>query len=132
MEISRSLAILLLIILLILIGSSVIYKDNFAVITGIIENGKATINYPNGFNSTNCIVTSVMFKRQGLPDSRGYTTGSTLSTADGTTGSLPATVELRSSGIVINSRIIYISSSGTITAGDINFNIDYRIVLMKI
>lgn len=56
-------AILLLIILLIVVGSKVIYKDNFAVITGTISlsngHGSTSVDYPDGFTRTNCIVISV-------------------------------------------------------------------------
>lgn len=54
--------ILLLIILLIVLGSKVIYKDNFAVITGTISltngSGIGYLNYPDGYNYNNCIVIS--------------------------------------------------------------------------
>ena len=52
--------ILLLIILLIVVGNKVIYKDNFAIVTGTISlnngSGIAYLNYPNGYNYSNCIV----------------------------------------------------------------------------
>lgn len=56
--------ILFLIILVIVIGAKVVYKDNYAVLTGDIQlvqnsdsdlSGTVTINYPEGFNSTNCV-----------------------------------------------------------------------------
>ena len=56
-------AILLLIILLIVVGSKVVYKDNFAIVTGKISllngSGIGYLNYPNGYNYSNCIVISV-------------------------------------------------------------------------
>lgn len=66
-------AILLLIILVIAIGSKVTYQDNFAVLTGSvileanteenIQAGKSktttfSIDYPEGFNRDNCVVVS--------------------------------------------------------------------------
>ena len=70
MEIWKSLIKLLVVILLILVGAKVIYKDNFAIITGSIECDAATdedrykltnkdINFPTGFTSENCVVVSV-------------------------------------------------------------------------
>ena len=51
--------ILMLIILVIVIGSSVVYEDNFAVVTGTINltngAGSTTLNYPSGFDANNCI-----------------------------------------------------------------------------
>lgn len=54
---------LLLIILLIVVGSKVIYKDNFAVITGTISltngQGNTSVNYPEGYTRTNCVAISI-------------------------------------------------------------------------
>lgn len=54
---------LLLIILLIVVGSKVIYKDNFAILTGNIPltngSGQVNVNYPDGFDSSNCVVVSL-------------------------------------------------------------------------
>lgn len=43
-----------------MLGSKVVYKDNFAVITGTLTvNAKSgankSINYPSGFNEENCV-----------------------------------------------------------------------------
>lgn len=124
--------ILLLIILLIVIGSKVVYKDNFAVLSGTIKNGNANINYPEGFNNSNCVVVSQMYKRKGLGNERGFASGTTLRISDGTLGSLPNTIELQPSSINVDIRIIYISSSNTVVSGDVDFDIDYKIVLMRI
>lgn len=58
-----------MIILLIIIGSKVIYKDDYAVIEGnvILASGEGgtykdntfTINYPSGFNANNCVVVAL-------------------------------------------------------------------------
>ena len=54
---------LLLITLLIVIGSKVVYKDDYAVLTGSItisanDSNSATINYPSGFTAENSVVIS--------------------------------------------------------------------------
>lgn len=47
------------IIFLVLIGNKVIYKNDFAVVTGTISlsngEGTTTLNYPSGFDATNCV-----------------------------------------------------------------------------
>lgn len=52
-----------MIILLILIGSSVIYKDNFAILNGKITlsngSGSTKVNYPTGFTYKNCVALAV-------------------------------------------------------------------------
>ena len=61
-------AILLLIILVIVIGAKVVYKDEFAVLTGSIqmnaqtETGSTSVNFPTGYTRDNCIVDSIMYK----------------------------------------------------------------------
>lgn len=54
---------LLLIILLIVLGSKVVYKDNFAVISGNIQltngAGSVTLEYPTGFTRENCVPISI-------------------------------------------------------------------------
>lgn len=105
---------------------------NVVVLTGTAINGKATINYPQGFNSSNCVVISQMYRRSGLTSSRGFSSGSTLEISNGTSGALPNIVELQPSGIKVTLRVVYISSSNVVVTGDIDFNIDYKIVLMKI
>lgn len=46
-----------------MVGSKVIYKDNFAVLTGNISltngSGQVNVNYPSGFDSSNCVVVSL-------------------------------------------------------------------------
>ena len=105
---------------------------SIAILTGTMTNGQASIKYPNGYNKDNCVVSSVMLKRQGLPEVRGYSLGSTFSTADGVSGSLPCSVELRTSEILLKTRAIYIASDGTTLVSNINFITNYKIMLTKI
>lgn len=125
-------AILLLTMLVILIGAKAIYKDRFAVLTGTAQNGQVTINYPEGFNKDNSIIISNMFKRVGASETRGFSIGTTFVPADGTSGSLPNSIELQSSGIVIKLKYIYLSNGNTSTVSNVDYDIAYKIVLMKI
>ena len=69
MEILRSMAILLLTILVILIGAKAIYKDRFAVLTGTVvtnpntsssgQIGTIDLALPEGFKSDNCVIVSM-------------------------------------------------------------------------
>lgn len=103
---------------------------NVAVLTGIATNGDAEIDYPVGFNASNCVVISHMLQRSG--SANGYYAGSTLETSNGTTGALPNYVTLASSKIYLHIRQIFITSNSQIIAGDVNYDIYYKIVLMKI
>lgn len=125
-------AILLLIVLVIAIGAKVMYKDDYAVLTGTVQNGQGTINYPKGFNKDNCIIIANMFKRVGIPETRGFSIGTTFVPSDGTGGSLPNSIELQSSGIVIKLKYIYLSNGNTSIVSNVDYDIDYKIVLMKI
>lgn len=107
-----------------------VYEDNFAILTGTMSNGSATINYPESFNKDNCVVVSTMLKRVGVASTRGYATGTTFLPADGTAGSISSKVELQTSSIVLNGRHLYLSDSGVVVM-EVDYDIDYKIVLMK-
>ena len=124
--------ILLLIILVTAVGAKVIYKDDYVVLTGTVQNGQVTINYPEGLNKNNCIIIANMFKRVGIPETRGFSIGTTFVPADATSGSLPNSIELQSSGIVIKLKDIYLSNGNTSIVSNVDYDIDYKIVLMKI
>lgn len=124
--------VLLLIIFVIVIGAKIIYKDDYAILTGTIQDGQANINYPDGFNKDNCIVVSNMFKRVGVVETRGFSIGTTFVPADGTSGSLPNSIELQNSGIVIKLKYIYLSHGNTSIVSNVDYDVDYKIVLMKI
>lgn len=112
-------AILLLIILVIVIGSKVVYKDNFAILNGTINVSKGTgtvdINYPAGFTNTNCTVIAV-----GI--SHGVSTSDVL--FFGTSGD-------RTTGAVLYSNKIRVSTSSNDNVGPTG-DLKYKIVLMKI
>ncbi len=129
-------AILLLIILLIVVGSEVVYKDNFAIITGTITgdgttNPSKTINYPIGFNRDNCIVLTVNFKRP-TTIFKGY--GSVFDSSSYVAGSIPAKVSLGETDIGINIRNINVADDGSIMVPNISASVsyEYTIILMKI
>lgn len=122
---------LLLTILLIVIGSKVVYKDNFAILTGTMSDGSATISYPSGYNKDNCVVISTMLKRVGIASTRGYATGTTFLPDDGTLGSLSNRIELQTSNIVLEARHLYLSNNN-VTEMNVNYDVYYKIVLMKI
>ena len=103
---------------------------NIAVLTGTAVNGVANINYPSGFNSNNCVVISQMYKRTG--SSTGFNSGTTLEISNGSSGALPNTVELLANNIRIKIRLLQISSDGTVFSGNVDFNVEYKIMLMKI
>lgn len=130
-----------MIILLIAIGNSVIYKDKFAVIEGSIEcsantgelslAGKVTytpklIDFPVGFNKDNCVVLS--FGGKNFDDARGYgyANGGVTESTDLVLGTEPKRIELGSN--LDNSKI-------RIMVGNISTSPKtkyYKIVLMKI
>lgn len=129
-------AILLLIIFIIVIGSKVVYKDNFATVEGKIttsgSNGEKTIsvNYPSGFNQNNTVVIAVQFDIDN--SSVIWGTGASFMSASYVAGSLPANVELNPSNIRINVRNIIISSTGTVDVSSLSSDLNYKLVLMKI
>ena len=131
-------AILLLIILVIAIGSKVVYKDNFAILTGSITgSGEANsqainINYPDGFTKDNCVVINASFKNQENT-SVGYSIGTAFMPIDVSKGSVVNSVSLRHDCISITIRNIYIRTGEN--SSILNFenkSLDYVIVLMKI
>lgn len=103
---------------------------NIAVLTGTAVNGVANINYPSGFNSNNCVVISQMYKRTG--SSTGFNSGTTLEISNGSSGALPNIVELLPANIRVKLRLLYISSNNTVLSGNVDFNVEYKIMLMKI
>lgn len=131
-------AILLLIILAIAIGSRVVYKDNFVILTGTINGSGETnsqainINYPNGLTKDNCVVINASFKNKENT-STGYSIGTAFLPADVSKGSIVNSVSLREDCISITIRNIYISTgeNPSITNFD-NRTLNYVLVLMKI
>ena len=104
---------------------------NIAILTGTMSNGSATISYPSGYNKDNCVVISTMLKRVGVASTRGYSFGTTFLPADGTSGSISSKIELQTSSIILSGRHLYLSDSG-VTVMEVNYDIDYKIILMKI
>lgn len=105
---------------------------NVVLLTGTMSNGSININYPSGYNKDNCVVISSMLKRTGVASTRGYASGSTFLPDDKATGFLVSRVELQTSNIVLHGRALYLSSDNQYMDMGVDFNVYYRIMLMKI
>lgn len=121
---------LLLIILLIVVGSKVIYKDNFAILEGTLttpESGSETlsvqrdVNYPNDFNADNCVVISYLAKRN---DDFGWATYTPKDAAGYLIGSAGLRVLLKSNNITI--------AKDKSDSSEPSTTVNYKIILMKI
>ena len=128
-------AILLLIILVIVIGSKVFYKDNFAILTGTItgdetESPSKKIDYPAGFTKNNCVILTSNLQRSSTT-SKGY--GSVYDSSSYVAGAIPSKVTLGDSDISLEIRNILLSdNSVTISKLSTAVTYTYTIVLMKI
>lgn len=129
-------AILLLIILVIAIGSKVVYKDNFAILTGTITgDGTETtiskdISYPKGYNNNNCVVITAM-ARNTTNETGAIACGSLFESSSYTTGGLPTQVILRTSNIGIKCRNVLVYNNSSTMVPEIDGTFSYKIVLMK-
>lgn len=128
-------AILLLIILLIVIGAKVVYKDNFVVLEGgLIHDGESAdtvINYPQGLNQNNCVVISAQCITSGSNISYGHT----FDSASYARGGVALNISLLKNNITIRTKNIFITQDTEGLSGinkPINSSKNYRIVLMKI
>lgn len=118
-------------------GSSVIYKDNFAVVTGSLSgpaggNGEyqGDINYPDGFNQDNCVVISCSLDLENSATIWG--SGATFDSSSFIGGALPTYVCLQENIIKIEIRNIRIDSTAKVFSLPLEATINYKIVLMKI
>lgn len=121
------------IILLVLIGSKVIYDDKFAIVEGIIvtpalgsedTKGSISLNYPTGFNKNNCMVISLMSQNYG-GDGYSYNTSTSLGLAsEEIAGCYGLHASLRSDEIIISLRKVNVNAQPK--------NIHVRLVLMKL
>lgn len=101
-------------------------KEDFAIITGsfTFTNGQSdfTIDYPDGFNSNNCVVISVMANRQ-----QGYTEGYFPTSVGNIMGALGKAIQLKSDEI----RLTFCNpQEGSHSSGTTSY--DYKLVLLKI
>ena len=108
-------------------------NGKIAVLTGTLTNDgtkviTGTVNYPEGFNQSNCVVISSMFTING---STKYQYGSAMDTTSLING-LQSHVKLMDDNINIRGRKISINDDGTAVATVINSDHQYKIVLMKI
>ena len=132
-------AILLLIILVIAIGSKVVYKDNFAILTGTIPANTGAdsysikeINYPSGYTKDNCVVVASQFNNSNTNNI--YSSGTIMSVGSYTIGGVPATISLREDDIQIRISNSYIvpGEPSAVYVQQIKVPFAYKIVLMKI
>lgn len=135
MEIWKCLITLSVTILLIMLGSKVVYNDRIAVIEGNImleaspDNSSHQtswqLNFPNGFNSNNCVC--VAFGTKLYADSKaGYAYGTGFEGAIGLgCGDIPKSIEL---GQINNLDKIWCQAYNTSGAEKTLY---YRIVLLK-
>lgn len=128
-------AILLLIILVIAIGSKVVYKDNFAVLTGSItgdgtQSPSVEISYPDGFNRDNCVILTANLQRTANSN-KGY--GAVYDSASYVTGSIPLKVVVDDSGILLEIRNILLGDGDKVTIPEMSTTVEYNytIILMK-
>lgn len=135
MEILRLVVISLLIILAIVLGSKVVYKDNFAILTGTItgdgtESPSKTINYPEGFTKSNCVVLSSNLQRSSTT-SKAY--GSVYDSSSYVAGAIPTKIALTDSNISLEIRNILLSNN-SVNISELSSSVSYTytIVLMKI
>lgn len=114
-------------------GSAFVQKNNLAILTGEITSNAGSldtpsftskkINFPDGFNSNNCMVISYSVQREGFPIGFGYTNPTSSQTW--LRGGVSAMVSFDTSE---NEEIIFTLESPFSTSQKYN----YRILLMKI
>lgn len=123
--------ILLLIILVIVIGAKVIYRDDYVVLTGTIDftvntgntSGTKNIDYPEGFTKDNCVPIAIGIAGASSSDTE-YAYGFSGDHAGSyVTGGIAKSLKLREGYMQLNAYI------GTEAAANTR---NYRIVLMKI
>lgn len=110
-------------------NSKVVERGDFAVLTGTLNSGSATINYPTGFTKDNCVVISTMLTN---PNNSNTGIGSTFDSTNLIRGTVPLSVEFTSSNIVIYTKNIGLSNGNTAAVSDVSLGLSYKIVLMKI
>lgn len=106
-------------------------KSNFAVLTGTLSSGSATISYPDEFTKDNCVVISTMLQHPTNPN-YFWGNGSTFDSTGAINGCLPVRVRLGSDDINITSKIIGLTNNETSAVTDITTAYNYKIILMKI
>ena len=122
----------MLIILLIVIGSEVIYKDNFAVISGKLNNGESTIEYPEGFNKDNCVIISFSLDNPNLDtDVKHWAYGNLFDASSWVGGSIPYKIGMYSENIRIKTKRVIITNEQYPSVGESTVAHNYKIVLMK-
>lgn len=123
----------LLIILAIVLGSKVVYKDSFAIVSGKLSNGEATINYPEGFNKDNCVIISFSLDNANLDtDVRHWAYGNLFDSSSWVGGSIPYKIGMYSSNIKIETKRVIILNEEYPSVGESTVKHNYKLVLMKI
>lgn len=110
---------------------------NVVVLTGTISgpadsNGSysKTINYPSGYNQSNCIVIGWALELSNSATIWG--TGMTLDSGGYVSGSIPTSISMRSDNINLKIRNVYVSSDGKVFPIPLTGSYSYKIILMKI
>ena len=131
--------ILLLIILVIAIGSKVIYKDDFAILNGTIpantgnnSYSQIEIKYPTGYTKDNCVIIASEFNNS--KSNTIYSTGTILTVGSYMFGAVPAAISLKDNKIDIKiSNVFTVARDpAAVYVQKIAVPINYKIVLMKI
>ena len=99
-------------------------KNDIVVLRGkTLENGTATISYPDGFTQENCIVLNYMFKgKSGLTP---WGIGSLLDSSNVMNGTIPATIKLLSDNIKIELLNIALINGGSTTVAELTTSLEY-------
>lgn len=106
-------------------------QANIAILTGTIKanSGSSYVDYPTGFNRTNCAILSSMFNNTL---NNNYGTGSTFDSSSYVTGNFVSATTLAENNIVIKAKLIHLSSEQYPVVDNISRNINYKIILMKL
>lgn len=109
--------------------NTTILKNDITVIYGKLNDGTATLNYPNGFNWDNCVVQSVMFRNA---NNNRWGCGSIFDSSNSITGSVSCRVLLNETNIAVETKNIGLTNGANPAVNDVSVALDVRIVLMKI
>lgn len=138
MEIWKYLIVLSVIILLIIVGSKVVYNDAIVIVRGIqnvtVEENQPldctfNIDYPSGFSKDNCIVLAIGTRYSGNTKGFSFGTRDSYQSPGALVGaSFGKAVTLLADKLVAHFYYAY----GNANHNGASYSIEYEIVLMKI
>lgn len=102
--------------------------NDFVVLTGLLNNGEATENYPNGFTKDNCVVISTMFSNT---NNGRWGNGFIYDSSMLLNGTVPNSVKLRNDDILVETKYIGLTNNTYPTVLDITTPLAYKVILMK-